>query len=281
MEPNRAKLVLADWLKSQQRDTNPFKFRVVDISEEISPTSETINLLSEEYMVANISPKVLKMALGKLKDDCGELNLQEFQKYIKDNLTDEGETSTLVGSFGEIISTIYLVQFEKYWLPVYKLRYREKKNWAMRMTDVFVVNTNDNKKPIVSYGEVKTNTSGYQGSIGIKGHNSIKRDNALENPDILRFIINTLSDQGKEIEASFFMDIQLNKVHYEIKHKLFLIHDTRFWKEKILENLNAIELDSALQDFTVYPVLIDDLRALIDDSFKNSWRAAEVIANGK
>ena len=149
----------------------------------------------------------------------------------------------------------------------------------MRMTDVFVVNTNDYKDPIVSYGEVKTNTSGYQGNIGIEGHNSIKRDNALENPDILCFIINILGDQGKENEASFFIDIQLNKVHYKTKHKLFLIHDTKFWKDKILEKLNASELDSALQDFTVYPVLIDNLRTLIDDSFKNSWRAAEVIAN--
>ena len=107
------KPVLAEWLKSQERDTNPFKFRVVDIYEEHAPTPDIINSLSEEYIVANISPKVLKIALGKLKDDCGELNLQEFEKYIESNLTDKGETSTIIGSFGEIISTIYLVQFEK------------------------------------------------------------------------------------------------------------------------------------------------------------------------
>ncbi|MBI5841736.1 MAG: DUF1837 domain-containing protein [Chloroflexi bacterium] len=281
MEPIRTKPVLVEWLKSQQRDANPFKFRVVDIREGNPPTPELIDFLSEEYIVANISPKALKIALSKLKDDCGELNLQKFQEFVEGNLTGEEKISTLVGSFGEIISTIYLVQFEKYWLPVYKLRYREKKNWAMRMTDVFVVNTEDIKKPIVSYGEVKTNTSGYKGNIGVEGHDSIKRDNALENPDILRFIINTLCDQNKEDEASFFIEIQLKMANYEIKHKLFLVHDTKFWKDEILENLDACELDSALQDFTVYAVLIDNLKTVIDESFKNSWREAEVIANGK
>ena len=146
MEPVGTKPVFVEWLKSQQRDTNPFKFRVVDICEENPPTLELINFLSEEYIVANISPKALKLALSKLKNDCGELNLQKFQEFVEANLTDEEKISTLVGSFGEIISTIYLVQFEKYWLPVYKLRYREKKNWAMRMTDVFVVNTEDMQK---------------------------------------------------------------------------------------------------------------------------------------
>jgi hypothetical protein len=281
MEPNGTKPVFVEWLKSKQRDINPFKFRVVNIWEENSPTPETINFLSEEYIVANISPKALKIALGKLKDDCGELNLQKFQKFIEVNLTDEDKISTLVGSFGEIISTVYLVQFEKYWLPVYKLRYREKKNWAMRMTDIFVINTEDNNKPIVCYGEVKTNTSGYKANIGLEGHNSIKKDNALENPDILRFVINTLCNQGREDKASFFIDIQLKMINYETKHKLFLVHDAKFWKEEILENLNACELDSALQDFTVYIFLINNLKTLIDESFKNSWREAEVIANGK
>jgi hypothetical protein len=281
MEASGTNSVFVQWLRSQQREVNPFKFCVVNVWEENPPTPEVINCLSEEYIVANISPKALKIALGKLKDDCDELNLQKFQEFVEENLTDEDKISTLVGSFGEIISTIYLVQFEKYWLPVYKLRYREKKNWAMRMTDVFVINTEDIKKPIVSYGEVKTNTSGYKGNIGIEGHDSIKRDNALENPDILRFIINTLCDQNREDEASFFIEIQLKMKHYETKHKLFLVHDTKFWKEEILENLNACELDSALQDFTVYAVLIDNLKTIIDESFKNSWREAEVIANGK
>jgi hypothetical protein len=55
MEPNGVNLVLTEWLKSDQRDINLFKFRVVNISEEKPPTPEIINMLSEEYIVANIS----------------------------------------------------------------------------------------------------------------------------------------------------------------------------------------------------------------------------------
>lgn len=279
MESSGSSSVFVKWLKSQRRDINPFKFHVVNVWEENVPTVETVNLLSNEFVVANLSPKALRMVLTELKNDCDEIDLEKFKDFIEKTLPDEDKVSTLVGSFGEIISALYLVQFESYWLPVYKLRYREKRNWAMRMTDVFVVNTEDNKNPIVCYGEVKTNTSRYKPTIGVEGYESIKKDNALENPDILRFLWNTLSDQGEEDKALFFIRVSLKNIKYEIKHKLFLINDSKFWKDEILENLNACDLDSELRDFTVYMVVINDLKKLFDDSFRNSWREAEVIAN--
>jgi hypothetical protein len=153
------------------------------------------------------NPRLLQDAFEELCSDAGEIGLDVFKEFVENRIMgmDASRIATLVGNFGEVIAACLIVSTEHFWFPVYKLRYREKKAWAMRLTDLCLFKVSDVEKPIACFGEVKTRSSDHNPSIGVEGHNSLARDDALEDPEILRFLTQVLYDSDKFDEAKFGM----------------------------------------------------------------------------
>ena len=270
---------LAEWLQSAGRDPKDYIFGVFDINEQHDVDDDVIAFLADLIVCAHGNPRMIVDDCKKLIEDAKQAKLyiiekyvsaqlladlpaaerQIIQKYLDNEILPQGDGNTVlitkIGNFGEIVAAQYLLEFENYWLPIYKLQYREKKNWASKLTDLCVIKIRPGKKPLVCYSEVKTHSSNLNKKLGIEGHDSLIRDDALTDPEILRFISKRLYDAGKYDEASFISDMKLGRVEYDKKHELYLIHESSEWDEEVLSQLDKHGLDAGLADFCVRVIL--------------------------
>lgn len=251
--------MLTQWLTYQERSTVLYKFKVVDVIETCQPSEDVRNHVAHNLLAAHVDPQMLV-------DDLRDIGLSELASYLQKHLPEK--TIIKVGNFGEVLAATLLIEFESFWLPIYKLRFRDKNNWAIRLTDLCLIGKTDKGIPIVCYGEVKTLSSGKKTSLAVDGHESLAKDDALSDPEILRFITNMLFQLGKHNEHKLFRDIWLGRIKYEQRHDLFLIHEKDYWEDLVLDQLQAIELDKRLIDFSVKVVLVTGLRDLIEESFR-------------
>lgn len=292
---------LAEWLQSTGRDPKDHIFDVFDVDEQYDFDGDVIAFLADLIVCAHGNPRMIVDDCRKLIEDAKQVKLYIVEKYVSEQLLadfpaaekliiqkyleneilpqgdDKTALITKIGNFGEIVAAQYLLEFEEYWLPIYKLQYREKKDWASKLTDLCVIKIRPGEKPLVCYSEVKTHSSKLNKHLGIEGHDSLIRDDALTNPEILRFISKRLYDAGKYDEANFISDMKLGRIEYDKKHELHLIHESSEWDEEILSQLDNHGLDAGLVDFCVRVIVIQNLRALIDAVYANSWAAAKAL----
>lgn len=274
--------MLGQWLVFQERKSSNYQFGVVDITEVCAANGAIMDHLALQLVLSHGVPQMIRQEYEILCEDASELGLDILKRYIEEEiLPQKSQLPTRIGNFGEVLAASYLLEFEGYWLPIYKLRYREKKAWAMRLTDLCVIRVDGLARPLVCYGEVKTKSAGCNKQLAVEGHNSLAKDDALTNPEILRFMCVWFYEAGKLEEATFISRLRLGKVQYDKKHALFLVHDKDSWTEEILENLHAQVLDERLVDFSVRPVLIHGLREIIDSAYERAWVAAVEIVDGQ
>jgi hypothetical protein len=295
---------LSEWLQSAGRAPKQYIFEVFDILEQHDVDDNVIKFLAEQIVCAHGSPRMILDDCRKLIEDARGAKLYIIEKYVTDQvLADFVEAEkqiiqmyldneilpngdnktgliTRIGNFGEIVAAQYLIEFEEYRLPIYKLQYREKKNWASKLTDLCVIKLRRAKKPLVCYSEVKTHSSKLDKNLAIEGHESLIRDDALADPEILRFISKRLYDAGKYNEANLISDMKLGRVEYDRKHELYLIHEASEWDEEVLAKLDEHGLNNGLVDFCVRVIIIKNLRTLIDAVYANSWVAVKAMVDG-
>jgi hypothetical protein len=274
--------MLSEWLNYERRNPPHYKFDVVDITEKTTPPSEqTVGCLSRELLEAIGSPKMIRAELEILMEDDAEIGLDVVKEYLeKDVLPDIDRVSTRVGIFGEVFASAVLKEFEGFNFPIHKLRFREKKNWDMRLTDLFCIIKRDDVRPLVCYGEVKTKSEGCKLNLAVEAHSSLLKDDALANPEVLHFICTLLYEMGMKDDAEYISRIRLGKLSYDKRHDLFLIHDQANWREEILKRLDGIELDAMLVDFSVKVILINELRNLIERVYGRSSVEARELLDG-
>jgi hypothetical protein len=218
--------MLRRWLTCQERNPSGRKCAVIDVTELIGPDDEILDHLARELVVAHGSPRMIKAELEMLLEDAEEVKLDILREYIeKEVLPDEERVATRVGNFGEVLAAGVLIAFEGFWLPIYKLRFREKRNWPVRLTDLCLIKVDDVSRPMVCYGEAKTKSTGCNLQLAVEGHESLAKDDALANPEILRFICTWLYETGMCDEAEFISQIRLGKLDYDKRHDLFLVHN--------------------------------------------------------
>ncbi|MDY7079085.1 MAG: hypothetical protein SXV54_19395 [Chloroflexota bacterium] len=251
------------------------------MAELIDPDDEVLDHLARELVFAHGSPRMIRAELEMLLEDAGEVELDIQREYIeREVLPDEERVSTRIGNFGEVLAASVLIAFEGFWLPIYKLRFREKRNWAVRLTDLCLIKVDNLPRPMVCYGEAKTKSTGCNLQLAVKGHESLAKDDALANPEILHFICTWLYETGMYDEARFISQIRLGKLAYDKRHDLFMVHNKESWREEILDNLEDCQLDERLVDFSVKVVLITDLRQVIDKAYARAWLTAGEILDG-
>ncbi|MFN5514428.1 MAG: hypothetical protein ACK5CA_06705 [Cyanobacteriota bacterium] len=283
--------LLNSWFNVDKRDPCSYKFVVEDITEInqpnlADPDDPILDGFANSLLTAHADPVMIREECNILLEDLDNLNLYIIKKYIEEQVLPVPASGikgvARIGNFGEILSSYLLMTFQGFSLPIYKLRYREKQSWAMKLTDLCLINRDESlSKPLVCYGEVKTKSAkNCDTNIGIEGHDSLIKDDALEDPEILKFFCTILYSSQQYEEADFFSRLRLGKIEYEKQYNLFLVHEKTTWRDEILDKLDAHPLDGRLANFCVSVVLIQQLREVIDESYTRAWKGVEAILNG-
>lgn len=273
--------MLTTWLASDELNGSPYRFSVTYAREAYRPDDQVIQYLAREIVLAHGVPGMIRAEYEMLIADAEDVNLTILKEYVEEEvLPSKGRTGVRIGNFGEMLAARFLVEFEEFWLPIYKLRYREKIDWAPRLTDLCVIKVDNLSKPLVCYGEVKTNSTRCKPQLAVDAHDQLAKDDALENPEILHFICVWLYEKGLHEEAEFLSAIRLQRIEYEKRHDVFLVHTCASWHQRVLDNLDAHELDGRLVDLSVKVILVEELREVIDKAYAGAWEGAKETVRG-
>ncbi|AZB72444.1 hypothetical protein [Synechococcus elongatus] len=291
--------MFCNWFAINKREPCPYNFLVEDITESSQPNladpdDSILDDFAKYLLTAHADPEMIKNECTILLKDLEDVDLpiikeeieqKIFQKYAEEEVlpvrTSGFKGLAWFGNFGEILSSLILIKFQGFSSPIYKLRYREKTSWAMKLTDFCLIkNCERLAKPLICYGEVKTKSSHFDADLGIQGHDSLIKDDALEDPEILKFFCKMLYSREKFDEADFFSKIRLGKIAYDKHFYLFLVHEKQTWSDEILDKLNTHSIDERLENFCVSVVLIQELRKIIDESYARAWKGVREIVNG-
>lgn len=263
--------MLNNWLLQQVRQSSAYKFPVIDVTELDKPNDSIMKYLALALLLAHGNPEQIRDQYSILLKDAEDNSLRILKTYLENRiLPGQKRISVRIGNFGEILASNFLIEFEDFWFPIYKLRYREKKDWAMRLTDLCLIKRSDDARSLVCYGEVKTISGNCDKDIAIKGHNSLvlgEAKDALSHPEVLHFIITVLYETHKYQEARFIADIESHSIEYDKRHDLFIVHSKERWTDEILDRLEGYPLDQRLVDFSTKIVLISNLRDVIDATY--------------
>jgi len=274
--------MLKNWLTTSPRNPSQYKFPVIDISELKESDDEVAIALGNLILQSHGNPQMIETELLLLLEDITNLNLDVIKEYLEKEILPKRERVIVrVGNFGEILAANLLIKFEDFEFPIYKLRLREKKDWAAKLTDICLIKKNEGEIPCVFYGEVKTRSDKLDVNTGIEGHNSLATDDALENPEILNFICKWLYETQKFEEATFYSKLRLGKTMYTKRHELFIVHNLETWNDEVLQRLHDFEIDVRLENFAVRVIYVSSLRDLIDLSYEKCVNAAEDLIYGK
>ena len=289
--------MLNGWFQATTRQSCSYKFKVKDIKEAVlpnlsDPEDKLVNEFSRHLLLAHANPVMIKKECEILLEDLQNLNLKIIQDKVEKIIKNHVETEILpsnekgfklsawIGNFGETLASRILIDSENFRFPIYKLRFREKREWAMKLTDLCLIKETGLAKPLICYGEVKTKSSACDKKLGIEGHDSLVKDDALQDLEILKFYCTILYESKEFDQAEFFSKIRFGKIDYDKQHRLFIVHEENTWDEEVLSNLNNHNLSPSLIDFSVNVVLVNQLRKVIDESYARSWKSVESILNG-
>jgi hypothetical protein len=268
-------IMISSWITCKGLVSDRYQFPVRSFGVSYSPPQEVISDLANELVSAHSNPQMVKDELNILSKAAGQLDLDIIKAYVEDEiLPSKDSVITRIGNFGEIIAAKLLIERDGYWFPIYKLRFREKQNWAMRLTDLFLIKSENSCAPVICFGEVKTRSSTYDRELGIKGHDSLAKDDALDDsPEILKFVCRMLYEANKYEEARFISDLRCGVKSYVRKHTLFILHEASTWDDEIIDRLDGHTIDPRLVDFTVNVLQISELRHLIDTCYLQAWES--------
>lgn len=186
-----------------------------------------------------------------------------------------------IGDFGEIITGHLLEDVENVVRPIEKLRYRESSDWPMKLTDVFCVQMDGNRIVSFVFVEAKTGTTRPPTALGQGAYQQLYQDVADDEPAVLFFTLNRLSDAGDEtaysqLEAAMHEDDPLPRAL-----RLALVFDEHSWHETVLstlhESFDANDLVLA-DDFRCYVLTCEGLRQVITAGYAEAER---IVANGE
>jgi len=263
------------WLKEVKRvNTNYSKFAVIDLTENNiqEELKELKKFLANQILIHLGSIKRLRdMYKNKPKDKLG--------KYVSDCILPKkcAHFNPEQSFLGEILTAEILEKIRKAILPIYKLRYKELRNKAMRgKADVIACNLLGDK-PRIIFAEVKSKIT-YKKKIAEEAYKGLIKNN-VKVPEIVDYISRRLENDDKYDLASLFCKAIINPNFYSKDFHIFLIFEKDKWKEDILKKLNDIEIK--LPNLTLNVVLISSLKDLIKETYSLVPEVAEeIVYNG-
>lgn len=263
------------WICEVPREDNNLCFTVLDISEHREITEEVKKLLASNLILSFRDIEHLKQ---RYKNQPEEKLREYIEGKIFSSEKDGFSRATRIGDWGEVFCGLVLDQFRGYTLPIKKLCWKINNEKSLFGTDVFAVKQADNGDvESLIYSESKVRTT-YSKHIGKEAYESLYKDNGDSLPDIIDFISRVYFHKGDYEMAHKFDDVFLNIEKYDKEFQIFLLFDKGIWKDEILEILN--ELPPELENLFVTVILIDDLRDLIDETYRLAIGVGEELVYG-
>lgn len=266
------------WIEENkiEKPDYPNKMEFYKFHEIIKITDEIKKDISKRVLLSLDNPMYLKYKFNSFNSD-------EIKNYLKKlSLPDENNNFNPQKSFwGEIISAEILTVFRKHLIPVYKLRYKEKKDQAMRAEADVLTYYFDNHL-IIAFTEVKT-----KGNIKKGGFYEYKKEmvnaeeellkNDPEKPEILDYVCKRLFDEKKFNLLKIFDYAFNNPDSYKKEFHIFMIMEKDRWGEPIIDFFK--EKSTELPNLTINIVLINSLNDLIDETYEIILDIAEDVIN--
>lgn len=270
--------MLEQWINDNERKNHDLKsnIKVFDLS---------TNVLSKNIL-KNLAKRVL-ISLGRPEDIrfmCEGEDLDYLKEYVTNHVIPEEDIKhnfyPRKSMWGEIISAEILKDFRNHFIPIYKLRHKEKRNAAMRSgADTVTCIKNENEISI-ALSEVKT--KGDISSNGVynyriemeKAYDHLK-DNDINEPEVIDHMTKILRFEGKYDLAKVFKDYFRNFTNKNREFHIFMIMEEKRWGEDILRlfrNENII-----LPNLTINILLIDHLEDLIKNTYELIPEIAEEV----
>jgi len=259
------------WLKEVKRvNTHYSKFSVIDLTENDmqEELKELKKFLANQILIHLDYPERLRRIY---KDEPKD----KLRKHILDLILPKKDVhfNPEQSFLGEIVTADILEKIRKAILPIYKLRYKESRDRAMRgKTDVIACKILANR-PIIIFAEVKSKIT-YDKKIAKKAYEGLVLNN-IEVPEILDYISRRLEDRDEYNLVCLFDKAIRDPKSYSKDFHIFLIFEKDKWKEKILEILDTIEIK--LPGLTLNVVLIDYLKDLFKETYSLVPEVAEEI----
>lgn len=282
--------MITKWLEEKKRSGSLYTFQVINVTEKNNASEEAIEYIGERILNAYRSAAFLKTTFQTKHS-------KELIKYLKeyvfpaiDGAGSKGEITirknVRQGDFGETISIELIEKFRKLHVPVSKLRWKFNNNRSVFCTDIFAHDRGNNFSEL-KYYEVKTRTT-FNKQICIEAHNSLAKDIPHEFiADFLQRHYYELAEEmnrsGRDAKKYYdicakYNDILSNPDKYIRSFEIILIMEKKNFQETILKALD--DLPPSLSPLEITIILIDDVRMIIDKSYKKAIAYALTFVYG-
>ena len=105
--------------------------------------------------------------------------LNALESYL-DNRGFAKKLNLRVGDFGEVVSASVIAEAETLVVPIKKLRYRERFDWPMRLTDGFCVQVQASKITAFVFISVKSGVTKPNDDVVTQGYDQLLEDSRVE-----------------------------------------------------------------------------------------------------
>ena len=254
--------MITQWLSSSPRGDNPHSFMVVDIFDTNTVDMDhLVDYLSDRLVGGLVEPERLEQILQKA-------GLDKLLDQLRSRVVVR-KFPVLVGDFGEILLAEILKELDGYTIPIAKLRFREKRNWPMRLTDVLAIKHDGQQLIELCLCEVKTRTAWNKKceQVGLDAYKELENEAAQRIPEIVDFVVDKLRlmqnyDLADVIDTFLLSD---DPAAFPRTCIVALLFDSDIWNETVLTNI--VSAPVKLDHFSTKVVRISQLRKLIDSSY--------------
>lgn len=200
--------------------------------------------------------------------------LRHFEAHVA------SQANIRIGDFGEIVAGHLIEEEEQAIRPIEKLRHRESRDWAMKLTDVFCVAIDNDQIVGFLFGEAKAGTTRPETTLGQEAYQRVYNDIQEEEPQILFFTLDRLRDGGNQTRYRQFEEAMHRTPPVARALRVVFLFDDAIWREEVLESLHNDFISGDLtlaEDFRCYVLTRDKLREVIDSAYSEAER---MVANG-
>ncbi len=256
--------MINNWLEYIEQNPNPYTFRLIDVSEKITPDDRIKEYLGDEILRSYRNLDFLKVQYEHEHE-------QKLREYIKNYVlsSDKNQITKNVrqGDFAEILTSLIISYFEGLEVPLKKLRWKFNNERSVFCTDLIAHNSGDEISDLYYY-EIKSRLSlkkesiaGQSNYITVIAHNSLLKDEGAPSEGIADFLARYFYELGDFDSSNKYMDIVKNPQNYNRNFELFFIIENSKYITDILTDLD--NLPPTLNPLRITVVLISGLGRLI------------------
>lgn len=279
--------MISEWLEEERRKSPRVNFEIIDLTEKNAENElkgEIKKFIAHQLLLHLVDPSdLIELLSGK--------PISDITEYLENNVLPTTKhqigKNTRQGDWAEIVSAEISEKLREFTLPIYKLRYKDSKDNAMRGKADFIICKLDQDDFSIIFSEVKSKITNLKPKKAreLSEHACFSlEDNQIPCPGTLDFIWKKLRKMDSEfIDTEIFEQIDKAMKYpnsYSRLYHVFFVFESKFWRKECLEVINHPQLK--LPNLTINIVLIDSLKELIEETyFMIPEIAMEVINNGE